>query len=173
MGPLISAEQRKKVIASVEQAKKEGAELLCGGKIPESPELKKGFFFEPTVLAEVTPEMAIFQEEVFGPIACVTKFSGMEEAVGLANKSDFGLANCVWSKDASRAAALAAKINAGTTWVNTYGMFYNELPYGGFKQSGFGKELGREGFLEYTRLKNVIVDQTKDTKPLINYWYGF
>ncbi|MCX5714435.1 MAG: aldehyde dehydrogenase family protein, partial [Candidatus Omnitrophica bacterium] len=132
-----------------------------------------GFFFEPTVLAEVTPEMDIFKEEVFGPVACVSKFSGIEEAVELANSSDFGLANCIWSKDSARAEVLAAKINTGTSWVNTYGMFYNEVPYGGFKQSGFGKELGKEGFLEYTRLKNIIIDQTQRSKPLVNYWYGF
>ncbi len=173
MGPLISDTQRKKVIACVENALKEGAKLLCGGKVPDRPELEKGFFFEPTIFSDVTPNMAIFKEEVFGPVACVSKFSGLNEAVALVNKSDFGLANCIWSKDSARAEELAAKINAGTTWVNTYGMFYNEVPYGGFKQSGFGKELGKEGFLEYTRLKNIIVDQTQGTKPLVNYWYGF
>jgi len=173
IGPLISDAQRKKVLSFVERAKKEGARLLCGGKIPEGPGFKKGFFFEPTVFADVNPKMSIFQEEVFGPIACLQKFSSLDEAIELANTVDFALAGCVWSKDEAKAKELAGKINAGTIWVNTYGMFFNELPYGGFKQSGFGKELGREGFLEYTRLKNVVIDKTKEAKPLVNYWYGF
>lgn len=173
MGPLISEAQRKNVIAYVEKAKKEGAKLLCGGTPPKNPNLKNGFFFEPTVFMNVLPQMSIFQEEVFGPVVCVNKFSEVSEAVDLVNNSDFGLAAAVWTKDESLARDLAVKINAGTVWINTYGMFYNELPYGGFKQSGFGKELGKSGFREYTRLKNVIVDQTHDAKPLVNYWYGF
>jgi len=173
MGPLISDIQRKNVIAYVEKAKKEGAKLLCGGKIPEDPKLKNGFFFEPAVLEGVLPQMSIFQEEVFGPLVCINKFSDVNEAIDSVNNSDFGLAAAVWTKDESLAKNLAAKINAGTVWVNTYGMFYNELPYGGFKQSGFGKELGKSGLLEYSRLKNVILDQTRDAKPLVNYWYGF
>jgi betaine-aldehyde dehydrogenase len=173
MGPLISAAQRKKVLDLLEQAKKEGAQVLCGGKIPDAETLKKGFFFPPTILAGVTSQMRIFQEEVFGPIVCVSKFSTLEEAIELANASDFALAASIWTKNDAKAKELSAKLNAGTIWVNTYGMFFNELPYGGFKQSGFGKELGREGFLEYTRLKNVVIDKTKEAKPLVNYWYGF
>jgi len=172
MGPLISEAQRKKVADYVEKAKKEGAKVLCGGRIPNDPALKNGFFFEPTVLGEVSTEMAIFKEEIFGPVVCISKFSSPQEAVKLANSSDFGLAACIWTRNSSAALDLAKRINAGTIWINTYGMFYNEAPYGGFKQSGFGKELGREGFLEYTRLKNVIVDKTAESKPLVNYWYG-
>lgn len=173
MGPLVSEAQRKKVMGYLRRAQQEGAKLLCGGKIPADPALKGGFFLEPAVLGGVSEEMSIFKEEVFGPVACVIKFSGIEEGLRLANSSDFGLAACIWTKDLPFAGELAAKINAGTVWINTYGMFYNELPYGGFKQSGFGKELGREGFLEYTRLQNIFLDDTKDSKPLVNYWYGF
>jgi betaine-aldehyde dehydrogenase len=173
MGPLIYDAQRKKIIAYLEKAKTEGAKILCGGGIPQDPHLKNGFFFEPTVIAGVNPHMHIFKEEVFGPVVCVNKFSTPQEALELVNNSDFGLAACIWTKDLALAQDLAKKINAGTVWINTYGMFYNEAPYGGFKQSGFGKELGREGFLEYTRLKNTIIDQTPDGKPLVNYWYGF
>jgi len=151
----------------------QGAKILCGGKIPVDPQLKRGFFFEPTIIAGVTPAMSIFQEEVFGPVACIAKFSTEDEAIVLANNSNFGLASSVWSQDNNRAKDVAEKINAGTIWVNTYGMFYPEAPYGGFKQSGFGKELGREGFLEYTRLKNMIIDRNPEGKPLVNYWYGF
>jgi len=170
MGPLISDAQRKKVMAYIDKAKAEGGKVLCGGKIPESVELKNGYFFEPTVLVDVGAHSHIFKEEVFGPVVLIHKFSGSDEAAVLANSVDFGLAACIWTKDLSLADDLAKKLNAGTIWINTYGMFYNQLPYGGFKQSGFGKELGREGFLEYLRLKNVVLDQSVEGKPLVNYW---
>ncbi|MDP2830841.1 MAG: aldehyde dehydrogenase family protein [Candidatus Omnitrophota bacterium] len=173
MGPLISDAQRKRVIAYIEKARAEGGRVVCGGKIPENAELINGYFFEPTVLVDVGTHSHIFKEEVFGPVVLIHKFSGPDEAAILANSVDFGLACCIWSKDLFLAQELAGKINAGTVWINTYGMFYNELAYGGFKQSGFGKELGREGFLEYARFKNVIVDQSPEGKPLVNYWYGF
>jgi len=173
MGPLITDAQRKKVIAYIEKAKTEGAKVLCGGKIPDNAELKNGYFFEPTVLADAGVHAHVFKEEVFGPVVLVHKFSGSDEAVMLANSVEFGLAACIWSKDLVQAQELAKKLNSGTVWINTYGMFYNQLPYGGFKQSGFGKELGKEGFLEYTRLKNIVLDQSQDGKPLVNYWYGF
>ena len=173
MGPLISDAQRKKVVAYIDKAKAEGGKVLCGGKIPENAELKNGYFFEPTVLVDVGAHSHIFKEEVFGPVVLIHKFSGSDEAASLANSVDFGLAACIWSKDLCLAEDLAKKLNAGTVWINTYGMFYNQLPYGGFKQSGFGKELGREGFLEYVRLKNVVLDQSPEGKPLVNYWYGF
>jgi acyl-CoA reductase-like NAD-dependent aldehyde dehydrogenase len=173
LGPLICQAQRKKVMAYVEKAVGEGAKLVCGGKIPAGATFKNGFFFEPTVLEAVGQEMDIFKEEVFGPIACLNKFSGVREAIRLANSSDFGLAASIWTKNVPAGEDLARRINAGTVWINTYGMFYNELPYGGFKQSGFGKELGREGFLEYTRLKNMVVDKSESGKPLVSYWYGF
>lgn len=173
MGPLISDAQRKKIIAYIDKAKAEGGTVACGGRIPENTELKNGYFFEPTVLIDVGAHSHIFKEEVFGPVVLIHKFSGPDEAAALANNVDFGLAACVWTKDLFLAQDLARKINAGTVWINTYGMFYNQLPYGGFKQSGFGKELGREGFLEYTRLKNIVIDKSSEGKPLVNYWYGF
>ncbi len=173
MGPLISEAQRKSVLAYIEQAKQEGAKVLSGGKIPQEGALKNGTFFEPTIIGEVTAGMAIFKEEVFGPVLCVSRFSRLDEAVELANASDFALAASIWSQDTILAQDLARRLNAGTVWINTYGMFFNELPYGGFKQSGTGKELGREGFLEYTRLKNIILDQSQGSKPLVSYWYGF
>lgn len=172
MGPLISDAQRKKVINYIDKAKAEGHRILCGGKIPENTELKNGYFFEPTVLVDVTAHSHIFKEEVFGPVVLIHKFSDANEAALLANSVDFGLAACIWSRDLTLAQELAGELNAGTVWINTYGMFYNQLPYGGFKQSGFGKELGREGFLEYIRFKNVVLDQSRDGKPLVNYWYG-
>jgi betaine-aldehyde dehydrogenase len=173
MGPLISGNQRKKVLEFVDKARKEGAKIMCGGQIPTGRGLKDGYFLAPVVVTETSPQMQIFKEEVFGPVAIVEKFSNINQGIELANSTDFALAGCIWSRDQAKAEQIAGKLNAGTVWVNTYGMFFNELAYGGFKQSGFGKELGKAGFLEYTRLKNVIFDQTKETKPLVNFWYGF
>jgi len=173
IGPLISKEQRDSAISCIQKAKDQGAKVLCGGNIPKDSNLEKGFFFEPTVLTNVSAQSSIFQEEVFGPVVIINKVLSKEQAVELANNSDFGLAACIWTKDTSKAESIAKEINSGTVWINTYGMFFSELPYGGFKQSGFGKELGKNGFLEYTRLKNILTDKTKDAKPLVNYWYGF
>ncbi len=172
IGPLASRAQLEKVSNYVEKAKKEGAKVLCGGKAPEDQKLAKGFFFEPTVITGVIPQMSIFKEEIFGPVVIIGKFSDIEEAIDLANTSDFALAACIWGSDAAKIKEISHRINAGAIWINTYGMFFNEAPFGGFKQSGFGKELGREGFLEYSRLKNIIIDKTENAKPLVNYWYG-
>jgi acyl-CoA reductase-like NAD-dependent aldehyde dehydrogenase len=173
MGPLISSEQRDKVISFIDKANREGLKIVTGGKIPDNQELKKGFFFEPTLIEAVPPESVLFQEEIFGPVATLTKISSTEEAIHFANSSEFGLAASIWTKNKELAKRIAKRISAGAIWINTYGMFFDQLPFGGFKKSGFGKELGKAGFSEYTRLKNVITDQSQDQKPLVNYWYGF
>ncbi|MCM8787446.1 MAG: aldehyde dehydrogenase family protein [Candidatus Omnitrophica bacterium] len=173
MGPLISKEQHNKVLDFIEKAKKEGITLACGGKTPSDPQLQNGFFVEPTVFLDVPKEAQIFKEEIFGPVVCINKFSNLEEAITLVNNSDFALAASIWTDNKELAEKLAQKINAGIIWINTYGMFFDQLPYGGFKQSGFGKELGKVGFLEYTITKNIMVDNSFEAKPLINYWYGF
>ncbi len=173
MGPLISRAHRDTVCSFVGHARSEGARILCGGRVPDDPRLKDGFFFEPTVLSGLTPGMGILREEVFGPVACVQTFTDAEEGLVLANDSVFALAGSVWSRDAAGARELAGRLQAGIVWINTYGMFHTLLPYGGFKRSGFGKELGREGLLEYTRLKTVVVEEpAAGNKPLVNYWYG-
>ena len=171
IGPLISQKQRERVLSFIKKGKKEGAKLLCGGKVPKGPDLQSGNFFEPAVFVNVKPEMSIFQEEIFGPVACICEFDDEQEAVALANNSQFALAACIWSGNKERAQELAQKIDAGTVWINTYGMFHNEAPYGGFKKSGFGKELGQEGFCEYTRQKHVNCD-TSSGKPLVSCWYA-
>jgi acyl-CoA reductase-like NAD-dependent aldehyde dehydrogenase len=164
---------REKVASFVGEALSRKAELLCGGRAPSEESLRSGFFYEPTVLAGVTSEMNIFRCEVFGPVAALSRFKSPEEALRLCNDSDYGLAASIWTRDEGAALKLAAGINSGTVWINTYGMFYPGLPYGGFKKSGFGKELGKAGFLEYTRLKNVVLDRSEGGKPLVSYWYGF
>lgn len=172
MGPLISKEQRDKVDFFIEKARQEGLNILCGARIPEDKGLEKGFFFEPTLIEGVGVDSALFQEEVFGPVATLSRFSSGSELISLANNSQFGLAAAIWTKDIQRAKKIAKKLCAGAIWINTYGMFFNQTPFGGFKKSGFGKELGKEGFFEYTRLKNIITDQSKDSKPLVSYWYN-
>ncbi|MCF7917284.1 MAG: aldehyde dehydrogenase family protein [Candidatus Omnitrophica bacterium] len=173
MGPLISSAQRDKVISFINKAKEEGLDIVTGGEAPADKNLARGFFFKPTLIENVPPESSLFQEEIFGPVATLTKFSSTAEAISLANSSEFGLAACIWGKDEIKTKEIAKGISAGAIWINTYGMFFDQLPFGGFKKSGFGKELGKAGFYEYTRLKNIITDQTKDKKPLVNYWYGF
>jgi acyl-CoA reductase-like NAD-dependent aldehyde dehydrogenase len=173
IGPLISSPQRDKVISFIDKAKEEGLNIVTGGKVPANKNLERGFFFEPTLIENVGPESSLFQEEIFGPVATLTKFSTPAEAISLANNSEFGLAACIWSKDKAKAKEIAKNISAGAIWINTYGMFFDQLPFGGFKKSGFGKELGKTGFYEYTRLKNIIIDQSKNSKPIVTYWYGF
>lgn len=163
-------EEASKMAGYVEKAEVEGAEVLCGGGPPEDPSVADGFFFRPTILGGVRPDMTVFQEEIFSPVASITEFHDDNEAVELANNSRFGLAACIWSQDRKKAKELSRKINAGIIWVNTYGMYYNDAPYGGFKQSSCGKELGKDGFWEYTRLKHVNCHILLE-KPLVSYWH--
>lgn len=170
-GPVISAEQRDKVLAAVEKAKKEGAKVLCGGKTARVEDSPNGFYLEPTILGDVRNEMAIAQEEVFGPVLSVIKFTAAAEAVKMANDSTYGLAACIWSKDRKKANDLARQLQCGTVWINTYGGFYNEASFGGYKQSGFGRELGTEGLLEFTQSKHICTDQTPGGKSLATSWF--
>lgn len=171
MGPLISKEQQGIVAGFVNRAQKEGAKVLCGGETPKNSELKNGFFFEPTIISEVKPEMEIFQEEIFGPVLTVTKFKNEKEAIELANNSKYGLAAMIWTNNLKKAQNLSSQIQAGTIWVNTYGAFSPQVSFGGYKQSGLGRELGREGLLEYTQVKAVNMD-TSEGKPLISHWFS-
>ena len=168
-GPVISVEHRDRLLAAIEQAQKDGAKLECGGKIPEA--MDSGAYIEPTILSNVSQEMAIVQEELFGPVLAVQKFNSEEEAIALANDSQYGLAACVWIKDLDKARRIANHVQAGTVWVNTYGGFYNEASFGGYKQSGFGRELGVEGLLEYTQSKHICIDKTPGGVPLAASWF--
>jgi acyl-CoA reductase-like NAD-dependent aldehyde dehydrogenase len=115
--------------------------------------------------------MKVAQEEVFGPGLCVIPFTSSDEVVHMANESKYGLAAMVWSKDLSKANAVAKQLRCGTVWINTYGAFLNEASFGGYKQSGFGRELGTEGLLEYTQSKHILVDQTPGGKSLVTSWF--
>ncbi len=170
-GPLISDAQRKTVLSFIEKGIKEGAKLVAGGKIPQSPELSKGFYVEPTIFTDVKNSMTIAQEEIFGPVLSVIKFKTVDEAIAIANDTKYGLAACVWMKDLEKANKVSRQLRCGTVWVNTYGGFYNQAPYGGYKQSGFGRELGQDGLLEYTQTKHICTDMTPGGKPLVSAWF--
>ena len=155
MGPLVSEAQLETVKKYVEIGKAEGARLVCGGKQPEG--LAQGFFFEPTIFADVTNDMRIAQEEIFGPVLCVIRYSNVGEAIKIANDSMFGLAGGVWSTDIPEAINVAKALKTGTVWINDYHLLNDVSPFGGYKQSGVGKELGKEGLLQYTITKHIHV----------------
>ncbi len=170
-GPIANRKQFDNVLSCINKGTAEGAKIICGGKPVKVAGCEKGFYIEPTIFVDVKNNMSIFQEEIFGPVLTVSKFSGEEEAVKIANDTKYGLASCVWTKDLDKADRVARRINSGTVWINTYGGFYNEASFGGFKQSGFGRELGKEGLFEYMREKHVCTDKTPGGAPLVSSWF--
>lgn len=175
-GPLISREHRQTVLDYIEIGKKE-AKLISGGIIPLAhlgggKRLEKGFYLEPTIFIDVDNNARIAQEEIFGPVLSIIKFSGQDQAIKIANDTKFGLAAMVWTKDLNRANQVAAQLRCGTVWINTYGGFYNEAPFGGYKESGFGRELGKEGLLEYTQTKHVNIDLNPTGRSLVTSWFA-
>jgi len=161
MGPVISARQRDRILGYVQAAVEEGAELALGGGVPEGPEFEKGYWIEPTIFANVTNDMQIAREEVFGPVMCVLPYSGVDDAVAKANDSMYGLTAGVWSDDYERAIEVGNRLRAGTVWINTWHAIDPALPFGGYKQSGVGRELGPHALDEYTEAKHVHVDLTR------------
>jgi phenylacetaldehyde dehydrogenase len=153
LGPLVSAEQRARVLGYVEGAAADGAALVTGDAALPGP----GHYVRPAVVGAVEPGMRIFRDEVFGPVVTVTPFDGEDEAVALANDTRYGLAAAVWTRDGGRAIALARRIRAGTVWVNAYGSIRPEVPFGGFGESGLGRELGAHGLAAYTEPKSLFV----------------
>ena len=158
MGPVVSAQHRDKVEGYIKSGLAEGAKLLLGGKRPTTPPLDRGYFIMPTVFGDVTQNMVIAREEIFGPVACILKFSSEEEAVKLANDSELGLCASVWTRSAARGVRLAGQIEAGFVWINDHLITSVEQPWGGVKQSGFGKENAFAGLQEYTQLKGISID---------------
>ncbi|MCB1706044.1 MAG: aldehyde dehydrogenase family protein [Halioglobus sp.] len=153
MGPLISKRQQSRVLGMIEDAKKEGARLILGGGRPAH--LKKGWFVEPTVFSDVTNDMTIAQEEVFGPVLVIIPYEDEDDAVRIANDSIYGLSGAVYSADEERATAVARRIRTGTIGINGAAWLGGDAPFGGYKQSGIGREMGPEGFDEYLETKTI------------------
>jgi phenylacetaldehyde dehydrogenase len=151
MGPLVSDEQFRRVTGYLESGKADGATALSGGGRFGD----RGYFVEPTVLTNTRPEMKVVREEIFGPVLVAAPFSDLEEIAAIANDSDYGLGAGIWTRDISKAHALAKKIRAGTVWINCYNVFDAALPFGGYKQSGWGREMGHEVLNNYTEVKAV------------------
>jgi acyl-CoA reductase-like NAD-dependent aldehyde dehydrogenase len=160
MGPLISSNHRARVKGYVDQAQEQGAEVAAGGHEATVAGLEGGFFLEPTVLAGMRNDMQAAQEEIFGPVLAVIPWETEEELLALANGVEYGLASGIWTADTSKALRIADRLDAGTVWINTYGMFDVAVPFGGRKHSGFGKELGEEALEPYLHSKSVWVDLT-------------
>jgi aldehyde dehydrogenase (NAD+) len=152
-GPQVDDEQFKKVLGYVESGKKEGAKLVAGGDRVGD----RGYFVAPTVFADVKDDMKIAQEEIFGPVMSILKFKDMDELVDRANKTIYGLAAAVWTRDIGKAHHVANNVRAGTVWVNCFDVFDAAAPFGGFKQSGLGRELGEYGLQQYSEIKTVTV----------------
>lgn len=167
MGPLISEAHMNKVLNYIRIGQEEGARLVCGGNRILTNGLDKGFFVEPTIFVDTKPDMRIVQEEIFGPVLVVQRFKDEEEAIRLANNTIYGLAGGVFTRDGAKAQRVIRKLRAGITWINCYHPTYNEAPWGGYKQSGIGRELGTFGYEEYTEVKQININL--DPKPV--GWY--
>ncbi|MDD4732652.1 MAG: betaine-aldehyde dehydrogenase [Desulfovibrio sp.] len=168
MGPVISAEHLAKVEEYVKAAQAEGARLRCGGSRPRDPELQKGWFYLPTLFDQCENNMRIVQEEVFGPVISVERFHTEEEAVQRANATVYGLSAGFWTRDADRIHRVSRSLRFGTVWVNDFNVYFVQAPWGGYKQSGLGRELGRMGLEEYTEVKHIY--QNHANAPL--NWFG-
>jgi aldehyde dehydrogenase (NAD+)/phenylacetaldehyde dehydrogenase len=156
LGAISSKSQLERVLGYIDTAKKEGASLVAGGSRADIG-TGKGHFLQPTVFADVTPTMTIAREEIFGPVLAAIEFADVDEAIARANDSIYGLAAGIWTKDVRKAHYVASKLQAGTVWVNTYNVYDTAVPFGGYKQSGFGREMSQHALDYYTQVKAVWV----------------
>ena len=166
-GALISAAHRDKVEGYIRRGIEQGARLVAGGERPAEPELAGGFYVRPTVFADCTRDMTIIRDEIFGPVVTVERFSTEDEAVALGNDTTYGLAGAVWTSDASRAQRVAGRLRHGTVWINEYNRYLPQAEWGGFKQSGLGRELGPSGLDEYREAKHIY----QNTAPAPTGWF--
>ncbi len=165
-GPVINKKQADSILAYIETTKKEGGKLLFGGNKITTGDLAKGHYIQPT-LFEVSPDNTIFNEEIFGPVLAITPVKNEDEAIRLSNKSIYGLAGAVWSTNPERAKNVAKQLETGTVWINEYHLLNPGMPFGGYKQSGLGREMGEEGLKAYLEVKHLWVSDcdTRDKKP--------
>jgi aldehyde dehydrogenase (NAD+) len=154
LGAIVSQEQMQTVLGYIEAGKKDGAKLVAGGN-RVAVDGGKGFFIEPTIFGDVKNNMTIAREEIFGPVLSVLTFDDIDEVVEQANNNPYGLAAAVWTRDVKKAHSVSRRLKAGTVWINTYGLMDASLPFGGYKSSGFGRELGAHAIEHYTELKTV------------------
>jgi aldehyde dehydrogenase (NAD+) len=169
MGPVVSKAQLAKVLGYIETGRKEGARLVCGGKRPD--DLKKGWFVQPTIFEEVSNSATIAREEIFGPVLAVIRYRDLDQAIAMANDSIYGLGGAVFSRDIPKAITIAKRIRTGTVWINDFHLINALAPFGGYKQSGVGRELGPHGLLEYTQAKHIHVDLALDRSR--KFWYDY
>lgn len=160
LGPLMSAERLDDIVARIEAAVKEGAHLRCGGAKAIQPGLEQGNFLPPTILTKVTPDMAVARDELFGPVLSVMAYETLDDAIAIANDSDYGLAAYVWCNDIRRSHMIADRLESGNVFLNAYG-YQSEIPFGGYKMSGIGREHGAEAMHEYTQVKSVTVGRER------------
>jgi betaine-aldehyde dehydrogenase len=169
MGPQVSAEQLSRIKGYVDIAREEGATVFSGGGSPElAEEFKNGYFFQPTIFSEVDNKMRVAQEEIFGPVSSVITFKDDDELIQKANDTIYGLSAGIWTQNITRAHSFAKAIKAGVVWINTYNMMNAASPFGGYKQSGYGREMGKHALDLYTQVKSVWVDLSG--KPI--GWFG-
>ncbi|MGN0313717.1 MAG: aldehyde dehydrogenase family protein [Fusicatenibacter sp.] len=167
MGPLVTKEHMEKVLSYIQSGIDEGATLVCGGTRYTEGECAKGYFVRPTIFTDCTDEMRIVNEEIFGPVVTVQTFKTEQEAIDMANNTEYGLAGAVFTSDGSRALRVIKEIRAGITWINCYNPTFNEAPWGGYKKSGIGRELGIHGLEEYQEIKQININ----LNPGIVGWY--
>jgi betaine-aldehyde dehydrogenase len=158
MGPLVSKAQHEKVLSYIDIGRREGATLHCGGGVPRLQGLENGFFLEPTVFTDVRDDMRIAREEIFGPVMSVLSFDAEEEVIARANDTEFGLAAGVFTRDLARGHRVVGDLQAGTCWINAYNLTPVEIPFGGYKQSGIGRENGLAALAHYSQIKSVYVE---------------
>ena len=156
MGPLISGSQRQRVAAFVTEAQASGAQVLFGSDLPQDS--GDGYFYRPTVVVENNDQARVVREEIFGPVIIVQVFDTIDEVIQRANETPYGLAAGIWTRDSAKVHHLASRIKAGTVWVNTYNQFDAAAPFGGYKQSGYGRDHGREGIEKFLETKTVWVN---------------